>query len=592
MQDLTFGEQVKIILSRKDMTIKELAKKIEVRTGKKMSRQNLTQRLGRDNFQEQDMRMIAEILGCPFQLNILDERMITESSPEAGRQAGELTKAAGEPGQAAASGMAVEPGSEQADGKPEEPAETKPLETASVEQAGKEESGTEQKRPEENKQPETVREEAGEILPEKAAQEAAEKAKEPKAMAHERDITIGELVDINEELDALMERATGNLPDKKQVEDNHKEDQKADDARQNDGMYEGPENGQSRAPKHEDEKAAPYINAAGVQDAADTRENYPAGHAGESLDGSQENGRADSLHESVPIPHSAASLNEADRLYQTMYEEGDQESSLAESRADAGGEHIREPLEKTEAIEKTEKTEKPHGLMAYLRNRFKKIGKETVQTGKEAGGSYPEGDGSAGAYEEGYPEGDGSAGAYEEGYPEGDQSAGAYEEGYPEGNQSAGAYCRGYSEEEYPQEGYSAESYEESHFSGEYPVESYGVDEQEEYTARAYVGSYTEMEYSDGTYEEEYQSVEYSEGAYLEAMSQEDEEDRGEINPYTGKEYESNSVRMHPSRIGYVQVYDRMNHEWTDMTEWAFLGYQERKKQLLGKDYDPPIYLD
>ena len=74
MLDLTFGEQVKIILSRKGMTIKELAEMIEERTGKKMSRQNLTQRLGRDNFQEQDMRMIAEILDCPFQLNILGGR--------------------------------------------------------------------------------------------------------------------------------------------------------------------------------------------------------------------------------------------------------------------------------------------------------------------------------------------------------------------------------------------------------------------------------------------------------------------------------------------------------------------------------------
>ena len=36
------------------MTIKELAEEIEARMGK-MSRQNLTQRLGRDNFQEQDM---------------------------------------------------------------------------------------------------------------------------------------------------------------------------------------------------------------------------------------------------------------------------------------------------------------------------------------------------------------------------------------------------------------------------------------------------------------------------------------------------------------------------------------------------------
>ena len=66
----------------------------------------------------------------------------------------------------------------------------------------------------------------------------------------------------------------------------------------------------------------------------------------------------------------------------------------------------------------------------------------------------------------------------------------------------------------------------------------------------------------------------------------------GEVNPYTGHEYQSNSVRMHPKRIGYVQVYDRSRHSWNDMTEWAFLGYQERKKALLGKAYEPPIYLD
>lgn len=66
----------------------------------------------------------------------------------------------------------------------------------------------------------------------------------------------------------------------------------------------------------------------------------------------------------------------------------------------------------------------------------------------------------------------------------------------------------------------------------------------------------------------------------------------GEVNPYTGREYQSNSVRMHPTRIGYVQVYDRTIHKWTDMTEWAFLGLQERKKALLGKSYEPPIYLD
>ena len=82
MEELSFGEQVKIILSRKNMTIKELAEKIQECTGKAMSRQNLTQRLGRDNFQEQDMRMIAAILGCPFRLSIFptdpqeDEKMM------------------------------------------------------------------------------------------------------------------------------------------------------------------------------------------------------------------------------------------------------------------------------------------------------------------------------------------------------------------------------------------------------------------------------------------------------------------------------------------------------------------------------------
>ena len=84
MLELTFGEQVKIVLNRKDMTIKQLAELIEEKTGKKMSRQNLTQRLGRDNFQEQDMRMIAEMLECPFHFYI----RVPISSEYTGRECG------------------------------------------------------------------------------------------------------------------------------------------------------------------------------------------------------------------------------------------------------------------------------------------------------------------------------------------------------------------------------------------------------------------------------------------------------------------------------------------------------------------------
>ena len=72
MMNLTFGEQVKIVLSRKGMTIKSLAEAVEQYTGKPMSRQNMTQRLNRDNFQEQDMKMIAEILGCKLSLNLIE----------------------------------------------------------------------------------------------------------------------------------------------------------------------------------------------------------------------------------------------------------------------------------------------------------------------------------------------------------------------------------------------------------------------------------------------------------------------------------------------------------------------------------------
>ena len=61
--ELSFGEQVKILLKRKNMTIKDLADLYTQHTGTPMSRQNLTQRLKRDNFPEQDMHVIAGLLG-------------------------------------------------------------------------------------------------------------------------------------------------------------------------------------------------------------------------------------------------------------------------------------------------------------------------------------------------------------------------------------------------------------------------------------------------------------------------------------------------------------------------------------------------
>lgn len=288
MLELTFGEQVKIILNRKGMTIKELAELIEENTGKKMSRQNLTQRLSRDNFQEQDMRMIAGILGCPLHLSILDE-----AAENVGQQKKEDTIPVSE---------------------------------------------------------------------EKTS---------------ERDITVGELLDMNERLDAAVAQGSTALPEEYTVEELLSE-----------------------------------IDALEL-DTKETAKNY------------------------VP-----------------------------------------------------ENEEKSRGLKGYLQRhrREREVGRTQEDNSK----------------------------------------------------------------------------------SRDMPMERETVSIDR--TAQSEAESYIQEPYIEELYEEE--------------------PGLGDVNPYTGREYETNTVRMHPERIGYVQVYDRAEHSWTDMTEWAFLGYQERKKALLGKDYESPIFID
>ncbi|MGL6197417.1 MAG: hypothetical protein ACRC3H_00645 [Lachnospiraceae bacterium] len=287
MLSLTFAEQVKIILSRRHMTIKQLAEIIEEKTGGKMSRQNLTQRLNRDNFQEQDMRMIADILGCSFQLNILD------------------------------TSIPVEPGIVM----PTEE-ELEKLNRRRSHAVGKKEISA-----------------AGDEV--------------------ERDITMGELVDMMSVTEAEIERLVEDMPE----------------------------------------------------------------------------GRTEDTDKSA-VSESVIKTVIKDEVEQNVPQE--------------------------EAAEKETK--------------------------------------------------------------------------------------KGF------------------HFAK--PNFSFG---------------------RTGTRRQEYKE----EPAVVEQEEMETEDlNRGEINPYTRQEYQTNSVRIHPKRIGYVQVYDRSEHKWTDMTEWAFLGYQERKKALLGNDYEPPIYLD
>lgn len=378
MISLTFGEQVKIVLSRKDMTIKELAEEIEARTGKKMSRQNLTQRLGRDNFQEQDMRMIADILGCPFQLSILgnadsEKEALDEEEMPTGRELEKLT-------------------------------------------AKKER---------------------------KAAREEAKKNVE-------RDITVGEIVDILEETTA------------------------------------------------EPEKEA-------VQMELDLDAEEHAAKETESIADS------DTLEEDI--------LTEEETEPYTEPAEDDVEVSAED--AEQIEEELQEPEQEIEA--------------------------EVVE---EAGAEEIPEETSEAAYQE-------EAEPQEEAY----QEQPAYEENQPETCQK-----------------------EENPVVEEAETEDVHEEKNSPFSKLTKLITPKKEKKSSG-WPQDFQPIKRREDIAEDLVN-------GDVNPYTGHEYRTNSVRMHPHRIGYVQVYDRKDHKWTDMTEWAFLGVEERKKATMGKDYEPPIYLD
>ncbi len=401
MLDLTFGEQVKIILSRKGMTIKELAETIEERTGKKMSRQNLTQRLGRDNFQEQDMRMIADILGCPFQLSIL-------ADSEAAERAANVE-----------------------DVVPTE----KELHKLAKTKARKEKKARE-----------------AEQL--HAAMEQIPSEVTDMSGASEKEMTLGDYMDIHEE---LVRRETGEIPIVNET-------------------IEEPVTEESVSVMEEIADEPALMEAERVEEVPEAVEAV-----------------YEETYEEIP---------EAPR-YEEIHEEVQQEIP----------EEVHEEAYVEEKKEETHHEKKLTGWRAMFQRRNKK---------------------------------------------------------------------------ERQEEKHEEEKIEREIEEATEPLEA--MEEDSDFI------EYEEPVQPEQTYYEEQQPAQEEEIAQAVYAEEEDDDaedlERGELNPYTGHEYESNSVRMHPKRIGYVQVYDRRDHAWTDMTEWAFLGYQERKKALLGKDYEEPIYLD
>lgn len=433
MLELTFGEQVKIVLNRKDMTIKQLAEMIEERTGKKMSRQNLTQRLARDNFQEQDMRLIASILECPFHLSILEENADSEYTT---RENIKIDKRA-------ENNIIID----------EEPQQL----TLNLEY----------------EEPEQVQE------------EQPVKAREFGISGAERDITIGELVDIHKDLDQMEETS-------------------------------------EYADQTEYEEPVEYEEPAEYEESAE--------------------------YEEEPQSSEVPEYNKQEDVKDILEEMAAIEAEEKKARED------REEREREREREKEQEKEqeKPRGWRAYFPRRKKKQAEAVHEDKQEAATEQLEAES---AMNQAQPEDKTEEAVSEELYQESEE----YQE--PKEYQEA-------EEHQEPEEYQEAEEYQES--------EPYQEEKQayEEYV------------------EENQQDMEEEFADTAQDWEAPEEENVGDINPYTGMEYESNSVRMHPKRIGYVQVYDRSDHQWTDMTEWAFLGYQERKKALLGKDYEPPIYLD
>lgn len=468
MLDLTFGEQVKIILSRKGMTIKELAEIIEERTGKKMSRQNLTQRLGRDNFQEQDMRMIADILGCPFQLSILADINEVERASnieDVVPTAHELSR----------------------------------LVRAKERKAKKGETS-----------------DAAEVA---ATEETTSNDTiAPKVTESERDMTIGELVDIHVRLEELESLNKAVEEDVQEIEQSAEEMVAEFDSQAEEIFHEAE---RIEASEPVDEKV----------------------EFSEEVSAETEEALAEAVEESVENQEKIIeeSTEETENFTEPSAEETEnftEESVETEETFD----FMEENTEDTETIE--EYAEEPVAeTQETLQDENEEIQEQAV-------------------VQEAEPQ------------PEPEKHEEKHEEKKARGWRAM-----------FQRRPKKAKPEESRTVNKEPEVEEERNEWTENPVEQAAVVSGVRQE--EPVMEEEVIEM-------MPGDSGEDEEDleRGDRNPYTGHEYETNSVRMHPKRIGYVQVYDRSNHQWTDMTEWAFLGYQERKKALLGKDYEPPIYLD
>ena len=62
---LSVSEKIKVVLKRRGMTMGQLAEQTN------QTRQNLSNKMTRDNFPERELREIADALGCDLEINLV-----------------------------------------------------------------------------------------------------------------------------------------------------------------------------------------------------------------------------------------------------------------------------------------------------------------------------------------------------------------------------------------------------------------------------------------------------------------------------------------------------------------------------------------
>jgi transcriptional regulator with XRE-family HTH domain len=64
--DISAGEKLRIIMDRKNISMSIMAE------GTGQSRQNLSNKMKRDDFSEKELRKMAEVLGCKINIQFID----------------------------------------------------------------------------------------------------------------------------------------------------------------------------------------------------------------------------------------------------------------------------------------------------------------------------------------------------------------------------------------------------------------------------------------------------------------------------------------------------------------------------------------